>query len=184
MACSSFFWACCFLNLVAYFSQTWQHHSSVQLYRPFSFRYLYNITQWTNKRTRQQTIRCYIYSFVLQKRLLYKGLSHSEFTFDHELFTGLSLTSMHSLNFRFQFWNPQKSPSLKMAQGRGFAVCTFFYYNLVQKQELRLSPPLSWPLPPGCFCVCYYYRHTVQQHYMFRAVVLTDSVICRISLER
>ena len=70
---------------------------------------------------------CYKFSFIFQKRLFFKGLSHSEIEFDHELFTELSLTPMHSPNIRFQFWNPRCDASVFPGSDNDVDDHTFLY---------------------------------------------------------
>ena len=70
---------------------------------------------------------CSKFSFIFQKRLFFKGLSHSEIEFDHELFTELSLTPMHSPNIRFQFWNPRCDASVFPGSDNDADDHTFLY---------------------------------------------------------
>ena len=82
---------------------------------------------------------CYKCSFIFQKRLFFKGLSHSEIEFDHELFTELSLTPMHSTNIRFQFWNPQCDASVFPGSDNDVDDHTFFIIYLGGDQGTLLS---------------------------------------------
>ena len=98
------------------------------------FRYFYDMTQWAIKRTNQQTITCCKFSFVFWKRLFFKGLSHSGIVFEYELFTGFSLTAMHSLDIRFQLWNQRCGASVAVARTVTWMtiLCFIKYFGCVE----------------------------------------------------
>ena len=70
------------------------------------FRYLYKIAQCTHRKATQQKLKCDMSPFIFQKQLFYKGFSHSEWFFVHELVRRLPLTPMHSTELPAAVWLP------------------------------------------------------------------------------